>query len=95
MITATKCQCGAVTVAGDDFDNSMAFDVFTKEYPCLELEENIFCNCNHCVNHWGVDLCNCGSGEPVGECDGGLYDCINNIPAQVKGELKETMMWRQ
>lgn len=23
---------------------------------------------HHCVNHWGIDLCECGSGEPVDEC---------------------------
>ena len=29
--------------------------------------------CNHCINHWGIDLCDCGSGEKPGECScGGL-----------------------
>jgi hypothetical protein len=30
---------------------------------------NGFYNCNHCVNHWGLDLCKCGSGDPVGSCE--------------------------
>lgn len=29
------------------------------------------CCCDHCVNHWGIDLCECGSGARVGECECG------------------------
>jgi len=39
-------------------------------------------NCNYCVNHWGIDLCGCGSGEKVGECDNDFQECLNNIPMQ-------------
>jgi hypothetical protein len=27
--------------------------------------------CDHCVNHWGIDLCECESGARVGECECG------------------------
>lgn len=27
--------------------------------------------CDHCVNHWGIDLCGCGSGQKVGKCECG------------------------
>nr|DAO94210.1 MAG TPA: WCCH motif protein [Caudoviricetes sp.]DAY30712.1 MAG TPA: WCCH motif protein [Bacteriophage sp.] len=29
------------------------------------------CCCDHCVNHWGIDLCDCGSEHKVGECECG------------------------
>ena len=93
MLTATKCQCGAITVSDDNFDNSMTEAVFLDEYPDLQLEENIFCNCNHCVNHWGVDLCACGSGEPVGECSGELAECKAGLAAQTRGERKKSFGW--
>ena len=32
-------------------------------------------SCNHCVNHWGLDLCACGNGEDPEECDGGFAEC--------------------
>lgn len=94
MLIATKCQCGAITVADNNFDNSMPLELFNQSYPDLELEENVFRNCNYCVNYWGIDLCNCGSGDKVGKCEGGLYDCINNIPAQQAGIHKKTSQWR-
>lgn len=27
--------------------------------------------CDHCVNHWGIGLCGCGSGQKVGKCECG------------------------
>ena len=29
------------------------------------------CCCDHCVNHLGIDLCDCGSEHKVGECECG------------------------
>lgn len=37
--------------------------------------------CNHCVNHWGIDLCECGSGEEVGKCN-----CGSNKSVETFGE---------
>lgn len=42
-----------------------------------------FC-CDHCVNHFGLDLCGCGSGNPFGKCDEYLPEC--SIPMQSVGE---------
>lgn len=92
---AKQCQCGAVTVIGQDFDNSMTLKTFRAEFPGVRLQrKNKYSNCNHCVNHWGIDLCGCGSGEPVGKCDGGYTECKNNIPAQEKGIMKRSFGWR-
>jgi len=73
---ATKCNCGAITidtVVGSDNKNSCSmtqesFDRLCKGKYSFEWMNECYC-CNHCVNHWGVDLCECGSGDPVGECE--------------------------
>jgi hypothetical protein len=89
-----QCQCGAVTVDGDNFSNSMTFETFKCEFPGVRLStRERYYNCNHCVNNWGIDLCGCGSGEPVGECEEGYFECQNKIPAQVKGEMKRSGLW--
>jgi hypothetical protein len=92
---AKQCQCGAVTVTGEGFNNSMYYSTFRKEFPGVRLSrKNKFCNCNHCVNHWGIDLCGCGSGEKVGKCSNEYTECVNSIPAQHKGEEKVYSLWR-
>lgn len=95
MLTATKCQCGAITISDGSFSNSMTEETFDNLSEVLEVTftTNVFSNCNHCVNHWGIDLCGCGSGEPVGECQEGLSDCINNIPAETMFEKREFIGW--
>lgn len=76
----TICDCGAITLEKHDgtsisfnpvnalsyFDGNVA--VYLQEYAksCLSTDTVL---CNHCVNHWGLDLCKCGSGNPVGMCD--------------------------
>lgn len=71
-----KCACGAITI---NFDNGASNSMYPKtakkmgidlrKYKSIRL--NTVCNCNHCVNHWGIDLCECGSGEEVGKCSCG------------------------
>ena len=39
---------------------------------------------NHCVNHYGLDLCACGSGESPEECTAGFDECGN--PYETLGE---------
>lgn len=94
-----QCQCGAVTVDGTDtdgevFSNSMSYETFLEEFPGVVFSnESKYSNCNHCVNHWGIDLCGCGSGELVGKCQEGFNECRNSIPAQTKGESKVYALW--
>ena len=69
-----RCMCGAVTVTfADGNENSMYEETFQKLH--LNIENAQILNetyaCNHCVNHWGIDLCECGSGCKVGECECG------------------------
>lgn len=79
-----KCKCGAVTLFFDNgADTSMYQETFDKMN--IDLSEanempQSYC-CNHCVNRWGIDLCECGSGERVGECE-----CGSHKPMQQFGE---------
>jgi hypothetical protein len=36
------------------------------------LKKGEYANCNYCVNHWGIDLCACGSGEHYTKCNEAL-----------------------
>ncbi len=79
------CECGAVNVTIDGNDYSMTLENFTAEYGEPEsypdeLSPDKYCNCNYCINNWGTDLCACGSGEKVDECQCG-FDC-NGMPMQ-------------
>lgn len=83
IVSVEECNCGAITIGfsndtaiscqkenmqkylGFDYDNLMHF---VEGSIANKLEVSM---CNHCVNHWGVDICSCGSGEPIGECDCG------------------------
>jgi len=78
----TKCQCGAITVNIDGNDYSMLPKTFDELFPnqnSAEIEEKFF-SCNYCTNHWGVDLCGCGSGELFQKCYNNLPECKR--PAQ-------------
>lgn len=70
-----RCKCGAITLwfEGNRIGNAMYQETFDKLGLSLDGAEQLpdsYC-CDHCVNHWGIDLCECGSGERVGECDCG------------------------
>lgn len=71
IIEYSKCDCGAITLY---FENGASNSMFMSTFKKLELDlrkikrlPKSYC-CDHCVNHWGIDLCECGSGERVGEC---------------------------
>lgn len=84
---AKQCSCGAVTVTVLDCDGneqtmSMAYEIYIVNFSKIPLEDTKFYNCDHCINHYGVDLCGCGSGQLVGECDNDCHECKNNMPSQ-------------
>lgn len=79
------CSCGAYTVYINNTGYSVHEDNFNKHFPDIDkklLEKELksdniqkYCNCNYCVNHWGLDLCACGSGESFDSCEGGFGEC--------------------
>lgn len=84
-----KCQCGALTVSIDGKEYSVGADQREQFLPGLDLRKlhrfhKDTYACNHCVNHSGLDLCACGSGEPYQKCQNGFAEC--GTPAQVLGE---------
>ena len=83
-----KCQCGAVTLTVDGASYSVKRSRLKQFFPDADLRKirrypTVFC-CDHCVNHYGLDLCGCGSGERFGHCGNDLDEC--KIPMQVLGE---------
>jgi len=83
MITAiSKCSCGAVTIW---FDNGATNSMFQETFEQLKLDiisaEQLpeSYSCDHCANHWGIDLCECGSGERVGKCHCGSNIAHDNL----------------
>ena len=59
-----KCKCGAVTI---NFDNGASNSMFWETFEKLDLDtgdatwlHQSYC-CDHCINHWGIGLCGCGS----------------------------------
>ena len=91
---ARKCSCGAITVIDEDGeDYSMPEEVYYKLYSEVEIIGS-YGGCNYCVNHWGIDLCGCGSGEKVGECDNDYEECRNHQHAQTIGQKRERGLWK-
>lgn len=93
----SECSCGAVTIYLKDGGQFSCQKDRMKKYLGKSYEDLLIDSawdgikiteyketymCDHCVNHYGVDLCGCGSGEEVGECEGEFDECICEIPMQ-------------
>ena len=88
----SKCDCGAITIYfRNGASNSMKDSTRKKlgidlnKIPKLQTS---YC-CNHCVNHWGIDICECGSGLPAGKCICGrnkAVECGRNKAVETFGE---------
>ena len=84
---AVRCSCGAVTVEfADGTTNSMFRSTFRRLFPGVRTARGrCYGNCDHCVNHWGIDLCACGSGAAVGKCDNSFRCCREKRAYQTLG----------
>lgn len=74
IVAYKECKCGAVTLFFEDGTtnsckkrNLNRFGISLKGVK-KEKEKN-WC-CNHCVNHYGIDICSCGSGKRYDKCCG-------------------------
>ena len=87
--TIVKCSCGAITIhTNDNREYYCREENFKTFFPNIDGRttkpktlDYTMSFCNHCVNHWGLDLCCCGSGETIDKCD-----CGAGTPYQSIGE---------
>lgn len=89
-LSYSHCTCGAITVETDCGMYSCKKSNRHRFFPGLDLRKikkypDSYI-CNHCVNHYGLDLCACGSGEPYETCDDGYEEC--GQPMQKIGEYE-------
>lgn len=91
IIGYSKCECGAITIFTDEGAEgaySCKRKNLKKFFPNIDLRkvpkyQDSYC-CDHCVNHYGLDLCGCGSGEEFGKCENGYEECA--MPMQKLNE---------
>lgn len=84
ILEYSKCDCNAVTIYTDTLNYSCKPKNLKKFFPDINLKkitryQQSYC-CNHCANHYGLDLCGCGSGANFGECENNSDEC--RIPMQ-------------
>lgn len=78
-----KCVCGALTLQTSNKQVSVKPENASEFFPEMNVAfwdafEKIipnWCHCDHCVNHYGLDLCACGSGEKPEDCDADFEMC--------------------
>lgn len=86
IIGYDKCQCGAITLYfADGTINSIKqknlkkFGIDLRKIKRINKQEMYACD--HCINHYGLDICSCGSGKEVGKCK-----CGSTEPFQTFGK---------
>lgn len=85
-ITYSRCLCGAITIylpTGESYSCRKSNKAHLM--PDIDLRKASRLPdsylCDHCVNHYGLDLCGCGCGATVGRCRNNLP--ASNIPMQI------------
>ena len=85
IISYKECKCGAVTLFFEDGTTNSCkkrhlnrFGISLKGVK-KEIEKD-WC-CNHCINHYGIDICSCGSGIETNKCD-----CGSGVSMETLGE---------
>ena len=85
IIGYDKCQCGAVTLYFANGTNSSVKQKNLKKFgidlrKLKRINKQEMYACDHCINHYGLDICSCGSGKKVGKCE-----CGSTEPSQTFG----------
>ena len=100
IVNYNKCQCGAIELIFEDGTinhilkkNLKKFGISLKGVK--RLIQTDYVHCDHCVNHYGVDLCECGSGLPPEKCckKGTTEDFYDTTPALIE-KRRNMVDWR-
>lgn len=92
----SRCACGAVEVCHpqERWVNHMRPATFLRRYRGATVPRRArYGSCDHCVNHWGIDICQCGSGEPVGKCPNGYPGCRRREASEAEGQKTDRSMF--
>jgi len=71
IVDHSFCNCGAVTVYFENGENNSLKRKNLKKFGLsLKYSNEMHSTyaCNHCVNHYGLDICECGSGLKPEKC---------------------------
>ena len=89
----SECSCGAITLyfadgATDSVlrKNLSKFGISLRGVKKLKMgySGKSYC-CNHCVNHYGIDICSCGSGESPDSCSCGSGTAMETFGQEYDG----------
>lgn len=84
----SECSCGAITLYfADGATNSVRkenLDKFGIDLTGVEELQRTWC-CNHCANHYGIDICSCGSGESPDSCSCGSGTAMETFGQEYDG----------
>jgi len=88
IVSYSVCSCGAITLYTADGETYCCKRRNLRRFVDIDLRKverlhSTVC-CDHCANHYGLDLCACGSGEHYRKCKNGYAEC--GKPMQVLGE---------
>ena len=86
VVEYSRCQCGAITLTFDNGAHSSMRESTRKKLHIslrgARKMQTVYC-CDHCVNHYGIDLCSCGSGKKVGKCDCGSTEPMQQLGVEL------------
>ena len=100
IVNYNKCQCGAIELIFEDGavnhilkKNLKKFGISLKGVKRLIPTDYVYCD--HCVNHYGVDICECGSGLQPDKCckKGTTEDFYGTVPAVIE-KRRNMADWR-
>ena len=100
IVNYNKCQCGAIELIFEDRTTNHILEKNLKKFGVSlkgikRLIPNDYVHCDHCVNHYGVDICECGSGlEPDKCCKKGTTETLYETVPPLIEKYNNTPFWK-
>ena len=80
LIGYRECNCGAITLIFDDGTENHCKRTNLKKFGIslrgVKKEPMKIYMCDHCINHYGIDICECGSGKRYDKCCGNPMETL-------------------